>query len=170
MTYRRLRLRLSISSGICFGAGVTTLAVALLAPLKRSEEDFAIAKPRSETRNPPSESNTADWTETRFGELLNRTLQRPVIDQPSTEKDLTDNRQPTPPPQPPQIQLELIGTAIESDPQVSHAWIRVNGQSERLVKKGDILEGLQPSTQVKSIESKRIVVTAGGFDLEFKFN
>ncbi len=169
MTYARLRKLLSIATGVCLSVGLAILTAMLVIPLNEPEQKIVNTKPNANLQGQPIEPSK-DWSESQFGELLTRRLQRPVIDPPAAQKDVVENRQPVPQPQPPQIQLELIGTAIDSDQQASHAWVKVNGQSERLVKPGDLLEGLQPPTSVKLIESKRIVVTTGVFDLEFKFN
>ncbi|MFO0943689.1 MAG: hypothetical protein U0930_23380 [Pirellulales bacterium] len=171
MTYARLR-NLFLSAAVAsLLIGTASLLCALFLPLNMpGEDDLVVAKPKFEPTKPGAGASK-NWTEARFGDSLSITLQRPVIDPPVVESNaiVSQATQP-PPPQPPQIRVELIGTAIDSDQQSSRAWVKINGSSERLVRPGDVLDGVEPTTKVKLIEPKRIVLVAGGFDLEFKFN
>jgi Type II secretion system protein C len=170
--FKRLQLRwLLLSAGVLTAAGI--VLVQLLAwPLAEFYEGQSSNTERN-SRSPNKETSVDSriarrLIEADFLKVAEQRFQKPVFDiaQPDTKKPSTApsvGQEPT-------LNVELVGTAVETDAAATRAWIKIDGSEERLIRVGDTLVGTLPVAKVKLIEAKRIVLAAEGFEMEYKFD
>jgi hypothetical protein len=132
-----------------------------------SVEDQATQSVRVPTITSPkpivSKVNVSD-----FGRTLEHRL-RPVPPPiPTTAAALV-----APPPPPPPVilpDLKLMGTALESEPSESRAWLQLPNRPMILAKQGDVVESIEGKPLLKNVEQGKVVLVFGELEkvLEIK--
>jgi hypothetical protein len=70
----------------------------------------------------------------------------------------------TPPPPPPPVilpDLKLMGTALESEPSESRAWLQLPNRPMILAKQGDVVESIEGKPLLKNVEQGKVVLVFG---------
>jgi Type II secretion system protein C len=181
MPYRSLKVWWLITSAVLIVVAIVCGILMIQSPLvdasKNPTDNVADINLRDNSKANANRSKNggdtvvqSDLNEDSLLSVSGRRLQRPVIDPPPPPAAAVTNTQPTPAAKPPQLNVELVGTAVDADTSLTRAWIKINGSQEKLIRVGDTLGETNPTAQVKLIEAKRIVLAANGFDLEYKFD
>lgn len=160
VAYRRFKIVLCIAAAV-MTLGTTALAACIcLGPLPVVTGVAPNLGKRVLTAQPESSGNKLQLAD--FADVSNSRLQRPLED-PAKPK-LVNKPAPTPAP-PPKVDAVLLGTAVESDPTKSMAWIRFASENASLkIRVGDTLETSgRPS--VKQIFEGAVLLDFQGRDL-----
>lgn len=95
-----------------------------------------------------------------FGNTLEHRLRRVPL-APATTVVAPVAAAPAPPPPPILPDLKLMGTALESEPSESRAWLQLPNRPMILAKQGDIVESIEGKPLLKNVEQGKVVLVFG---------
>ncbi|MEM8735170.1 MAG: type II secretion system protein N [Planctomycetota bacterium] len=145
---------------IAFGLLLSGLAIGswiALLPLEVPQ-----ARKTLNTRTPkPTPRQTRDIGLEELLAVTSVRLQRPLKD-PPPEPVVESKRQVV---NAPELNLELTGTAVESDQSRSRAWLKIDSRPAKKVQIGDSLPAVMPEAIVKAIEVGVVVIDYAGREI-----
>lgn len=103
-----------------------------------------------------------------FGNTLAKFLQRPLEEPPPPKPVEVVVAAPPPPPAMPMPEIQLLGTAQDSQTKHSMVWLQVPGQPVMLVALGETIQNCPGQPQVERIEAGSATLKFGDRQVELK--
>ncbi len=159
--YLSVRRKLWLATAVVIIVAVAAIVPVVQSPLEQASIDVDALPAIGTKQNPTKRSVTLQDFGTQLGRSLRFPREQSVESEPAKVAPVAAEP-------PPQVDVVLLGTAMDSQQSASMAWIRPAGKPPRLVSVGDTLSDLPGEPTVVEIAERRTVLKLGRHEITLK--